>query len=454
MAAVNSIGPCIAGGIMVETRQNGARPSNVKDVSSLYVLDKLAFKASSNLSEANMLSRLDNLIGGVHSKRGREALMLAGVVTPDNLTQLMSLLHEVTMHPRVRQEDLDEIKQVAKYELDELMAKPDELALEMAHGPAFYSDQKIDVSEGVDPFPKAASFMDWNSILALGRGLDRLTIDDVMEYWRVNFVPEKMLLVGAGIPQEVLQSACENTFASIPPSNNPSTTPSIDNGLRYCGGYNYVENADLPLTHLVIAFEGASLESDEAFPLAVLQMLMGGGSSFSAGGPGKGMYSRLYTQVLNRHYFVESCRVFNFAYHGSGLFGIHASGLPSNAGDLVQVVLEQLHGMQQPLQPIELLRAKNQVKSGLLMGLESRMIELEDLADQMSSLHHWMSPTELCRRVDEVTEEDLRASVKKLLSTPLTILAHGPLHRTPSPQHISKLHQQLLSRKSSKFSLF
>lgn len=29
-------------------------------------------------------------------------------------------------------------------------------------------------------------------------------------------------------------------------------------------------------------------------PITLLQTLMGGGSMFSAGGPGKGMYSRLY----------------------------------------------------------------------------------------------------------------------------------------------------------------
>jgi hypothetical protein len=32
----------------------------------------------------------------------------------------------------------------------------------------------------------------------------------------------------------------------------------------------------------------------------VLQSLLGGGGSFSAGGPGKGMYTRLYTDVMNR----------------------------------------------------------------------------------------------------------------------------------------------------------
>lgn len=37
-------------------------------------------------------------------------------------------------------------------------------------------------------------------------------------------------------------------------------------------------------------------------PITLLQTLMGGGSMFSAGGPGKGMYSRLYnvTPILNR----------------------------------------------------------------------------------------------------------------------------------------------------------
>lgn len=35
-------------------------------------------------------------------------------------------------------------------------------------------------------------------------------------------------------------------------------------------------------------------------PFAVLNMMMGGGGSFSAGGPGKGMFTRLYLNVLNR----------------------------------------------------------------------------------------------------------------------------------------------------------
>ncbi|KAJ4832679.1 hypothetical protein Tsubulata_041784 [Turnera subulata] len=48
-------------------------------------------------------------------------------------------------------------------------------------------------------------------------------------------------------------------------------------------------------THLALAFgvEGGWRAEKEAIILSVLQMLMGGGGSFPAGGPGKGMHSRL-----------------------------------------------------------------------------------------------------------------------------------------------------------------
>nr|GFC38529.1 mitochondrial-processing peptidase subunit alpha-like [Tanacetum cinerariifolium] len=49
------------------------------------------------------------------------------------------------------------------------------------------------------------------------------------------------------------------------------------------------------LCNFALAFElpGGWQKVKEAMTVTVLQMLLGGGGSFSAGGPGKGMYSRL-----------------------------------------------------------------------------------------------------------------------------------------------------------------
>jgi processing peptidase subunit alpha len=69
----------------------------------------------------------------------------------------------------------------------------------------------------------------------------------------------------------------------------------------------YAGMSGLPeLAHVVIGLEGYSHQDPDFIPICVLNMMMGGGGSFSAGGPGKGMYTRLYTNVLNRYTFI--CR--------------------------------------------------------------------------------------------------------------------------------------------------
>jgi processing peptidase subunit alpha len=46
------------------------------------------------------------------------------------------------------------------------------------------------------------------------------------------------------------------------------------------------------LAHLTIGLESVSHQHPDFIAFCVLNMLMGGGGSFSAGGPGKGMYTR------------------------------------------------------------------------------------------------------------------------------------------------------------------
>ena len=86
------------------------------------------------------------------------------------------------------------------------------------------------------------------------------------------------------------------------------------------------------LAHVTIGLEGVSHQHPDFITFCVLSMLMGGGGSFSAGGPGKGMYSRLYTNVLNHHHWMYSATAFNHAYADGGVFCINASSPPEMLG--------------------------------------------------------------------------------------------------------------------------
>ncbi|KAI7582969.1 hypothetical protein KC346_g18286 [Hortaea werneckii] len=167
------------------------------------------------------------------------------------------------------------------------------------------------------------------------------------------------------------------------------------------------------LSHIHLAFESLPIDHPDIYALATLQTLLGGGGSFSAGGPGKGMYSRLYTNVLNQYGWVESCIAFNHAYTDSGLFGISASCATGFVPRMLDTMARELSllgtetGLGR-LTEIEVVRAKNQLRSSLLMNLESRMVELEDLGRQVQVHGRRVPVTEMVSHIDRVTIQDLR----------------------------------------------
>ncbi|KAJ5627935.1 hypothetical protein N7490_010163 [Penicillium lividum] len=195
---------------------------------------------------------------------------------------------------------------------------------------------------------------------------------------------------------------------------------------HYTGGFMALPpipppaNPMLPrLSHIHLAFEALPISSPDIYALATLQTLLGGGGSFSAGGPGKGMYSRLYTNVLNQHGWVESCIAFNHSYTDSGIFGITASCSPTRTTEMLEVMCRELQSLTldtgyTALQTQEVNRAKNQLRSSLLMNLESRMVELEDLGRQVQVHGRKVSVKEMCEKIESLTVEDLRRVARQV----------------------------------------
>jgi mitochondrial-processing peptidase subunit alpha len=233
------------------------------------------------------------------------------------------------------------------------------------------------------------------------------------------------------------------TVSPLDPSLLQPSSLNLNQPSHYTGGFlalpplpNPTNQLSPPLSHIHLAFEAPSISSPDIYALATLQTLLGGGGSFSAGGPGKGMYSRLYTHVLNQHSWVESCVAFNNSFTDSGIFGIAASCHPNRLGQMIDVMCRELQALGNDgnnitnntrtsssptnflptLHPAEVNRAKNQLRSSLLMNLESRLIELEDLGRQVQVHGRRIGAKEMCRRIDALTVEDLRRVARSVFS--------------------------------------
>lgn len=77
---------------------------------------------------------------------------------------------------------------------------------------------------------------------------------------------------------------------------------------------------------------------DAMFHQFVTQWYLGGGSSFSTGGPGKGILTRFY-RLLSSVYQLNTIQCSASMYHDGSIFGTFLSVHPRNASTAFRAVL-------------------------------------------------------------------------------------------------------------------
>ena len=74
---------------------------------------------------------------------------------------------------------------------------------------------------------------------------------------------------------------------------------------------------------------------------------------------------------------------FNHAYADAGVFSIRAAGPPEYFQHMVKIILNEFLRLIDGVRVDELERAKVQLKSQIMMNLEMRPVQFEDLARQV-----------------------------------------------------------------------
>jgi len=144
---------------------------------------------------------------------------------------------------------------------------------------------------------------------------------------------------------------------------------------------------------------------------------------------GGGMSSRLFQEIREKRGLVYAIQSFVHGYRDGGLFGIYAGTGEEEAAELVPALCEEAIRLGNGLTPIELNRAKAQMKAGLLMSLESTSARCEQLAQHLLIHGTPFDPPEMVRRIEAVDDAAIHRVVARWRSAPPTLAALGPLSR-------------------------
>jgi processing peptidase subunit alpha len=106
-----------------------------------------------------------------------------------------------------------------------------------------------------------------------------------------HFIAPNMVLAAAGVEHEHFTALAEKYLKDVPALAPPGSDAPIAGAFTpplYVGGEKRIIVEDAPLSSIALAFEAGGWHDDDLVPVCVLHTLLGGGDSFSAGGPGKG----------------------------------------------------------------------------------------------------------------------------------------------------------------------
>lgn len=433
-----------------------------------HIVDRLAFKSTNTRTADQMLEGLESLGGNIQCASSREALMYQCATFNSAVPTTIGILADTIREPKITEEEIAQQLDTAAYEINEIWSKPDLIIPELLHMAAykdntlgnpllcprerlsyidrpliekyrnqFYTPERMVVAFAGTQHDEAVKmveqyFGDMKGSQTSATQSQSSSTSSNISYSQQSQPTSTTSKILSKLPGSLNFSTSAPHQATVSPLDpsllQPAPSTLMNQPSHYTGGYLALpnlpvpqNNLSIPLSHIHLAFEALPISSPDIYALATLQTLLGGGGSFSAGGPGKGMYSRLYTNVLNQHGWVESCVAFNHSYTDSGLFGIAASCEPGKVGLMVDVICRELQNLMletgfTSLQPQEVSRAKNQLRFSLLMNLESRLVELEDLGRQVQVHGRKVGVKEMCAKIDEVSIADLRRVAKQVFS--------------------------------------
>jgi len=407
---MTSVGICVGAGSKFETRG--------VDRGSNHAFELLCMKDTENYKSSDIISKLDGLGAAVAALSSRDQFMITCDSLRDNVEEASGIMVECLLRGKFEEGDLEDCRQVMQW-----------INMEMG-GVEWVKEGIMGAAFGSSPLgnPHFCPLDDISSING-----------SMMRGFREKFLTrENMVVGGAGIEHARLVDMVGRMLEEVPRGAPPTCEQSVYTG----GEFRMMEPNNLDgFTRVAVGFEVGSWHDDDLVPTCVLQTLLGGGDSFSAGGPGKGMYSRLYREVLNRCHWAEAAEAYTIIHNDGGVIGIAGASVPKKSQDLTVVFLEQFAKLTvMPVSDEELSRAKNMIRGNILTQLESRQVLSEDIIRQMQTYGKREHPSVVCDKIDNVTKEDIMRIARRAMSKPPSISSVGPdLTYVPKFEQISHL---------------
>jgi predicted Zn-dependent peptidase len=364
-----------------------------------HMLEHMAFKGTERRSARDIAEEIEAVGGFLNAYTSREQTAFHARVLKADVPLAMDILADILTRPTFDPGELERERQVVLQEIGQARDTPDDIIFDYLQAAA-YANQP----------------MGW-PILGDEQTVGAFRRDDLRTYMGANYRAGGMTVIASGaVEHETMVALAGEHFARL----NQGRAPEGERA-RYSGS-DFRLTEDLEQVHVTYAFTGLRSAADDILTAQVYVTALGGGMS-----------SRLFQEAREKRGLCYTIYAFAHSFTDAGIVGIYAGTGEAEAAEISAVVAGEMASLAETANEAEVARAKAQLKSGMLMGLERPAARAEQIAGQMLAYGRVLSIEEVTAKLDAVDVTAVRRFGERIMQVGMpTMAALGPVGRLES----------------------
>ncbi len=343
-----------------------------------HFIEHMVFKGTSHRSAEAIAREVDSIGGNMDAFTAKECICFNVKILDEHLPVAMDILSDLVLNPVF---DVDDIKRERGVILEEIKMdedSPDYLVHEI-FTQSFYKDHALG-----------------RPILGTRDTVRKFERPIVSEFYRQCFAPGNLVVAAAGnLDHDRFVELAKQHFEHMKPAAKGihSLPPKIASRI------NLRNKKSLEQVQICLGVPSHPIAHEQRYASYILNTLLGGGMS-----------SRLFQNIRERQGLAYSIYSDLNLYRDTGCLCVYAGTSRESAAKVVQSIVAEFRTLKLESVPAEeLRRAKDQLKGGLMLSLESSAARMSSLARQEMYFDRFYGLDEMIEKIEAVTAEDLKS---------------------------------------------
>ncbi len=350
-----------------------------------HFVEHMVFKGTTSRSAKQIAREVDTIGGNLDAFTGKEMVCFNIKVLDENVAPALDVLADLVLHPTFTPEELTREQGVILEEIKMDEDNPDYLVHEI-FTQNFWKGDALG-----------------RPILGTKKTVSSFNQQIVFDFYASRFTPRNMVFSAAGnLEHDAFVAQVEQQFSSLTASSEgalprqvaPVATPHI----------TLKRKKSLEQVQLCLGVPAPPVNDPSRYGVYLLNTMLGGGMS-----------SRLFQTIREDQGLAYSIYSEMNPFRDTGSLCIYAGTAVDKTEKVLQLTMQELRRLKEDtVSNSELKRAKDQLKSNIVIGLESSGSRMANLARQQMYFGRFFGVDEITREVEAVTPTDIQSLAQQL----------------------------------------